>query len=164
MTALAAEQREAGATVKALSAEETNELEGGITVQEVQPVLVAIPAIAATAASASTAPRLMKVRVPGGVAEGQPFSIDVGGGQQFMVTCPAGSAPGSEIQIQVPTGHTCGDGESKGDDDDTAPAAGEEGAEDPRYTQISCGQTGGRAAFLCRSDVSGNHSCAYGPS
>jgi hypothetical protein len=45
MTALAAEQREAGATVKALSAEETNELEGGITVQEVQPVLVAIPAI-----------------------------------------------------------------------------------------------------------------------
>jgi hypothetical protein len=41
MTALAAEQREAGATVKALSAEETNELEGGITVQEVQPVLVA---------------------------------------------------------------------------------------------------------------------------
>ena len=153
MAALAAEQLEAGTMVKALTAEETNELEGGIAVtQEVQPVLVEVP-------------RLMKVRVPGGVAEGQPFFVDIGDGQQMMVACPAGSAPGSEIQIEVaaakaapPAGQACGDGDSKGDDDDTVPAAVKEGAEDLRYTQISCGQAGGRAAFLCRSDVSGNHS------
>ena len=161
MAALAAEQLEAGTMVKALTAEETNELEGGIAVtQEVQPVLVEVAAAAAT-----TAPRLMKVRVPGGVAEGQPFFVDIGDGQQMMVACPAGSAPGSEIQIEVaaakaapPAGQACGDGDSKGDDDDTVPAAVKEGAEDLRYTQISCGQAGGRAAFLCRSDVSGNHS------
>ena len=61
MAALAAEQLEAGTMVKALTAEETNELEGGIAVtQEVQPVLVevlAIPAMAATAAAATTTPR-----------------------------------------------------------------------------------------------------------
>ena len=71
MAALAAEQLEAGTMVKALTAEETNELEGGIAVtQEVQPVLVEV-----------MAPRLMKVRVPGGVAEGQPFFVDIGDGQ-----------------------------------------------------------------------------------
>ena len=52
-------------------------------------------------APTAAAPRFVKVRVPGGFAEGQSFRVDVGGGQQMMVTCPAGSAPGSEVEIQV---------------------------------------------------------------
>ena len=44
---------------------------------------------------------LFKVCIPEGITEGQPFLVDIGGGQQVTVICPGGSPAGHEIHIKV---------------------------------------------------------------
>ena len=46
---------------------------------------------------------LVTVTVPDGIGEGQEFVVDYEG-QQLMVCCPSGCGPGSDINIEVPTG------------------------------------------------------------
>ena len=54
---------------------------------------------------------VVMVTVPDGVYEGQEFVLEYEG-QQLTVCCPDGCGPGSDINLEVPTGDSSGSGEA----------------------------------------------------
>ena len=156
MAALAAEQLQVGAAVKAqldytaANADELTVVEGDTgTIASVRDDGWGTATFAGTTGLIPL--NHLTALSPKGVAKELEVGVHVkqeaeSQAKDATIVCPLSSSLSSPQQSHENL-------ESKGDDGDNVPQAVEVGEEGLRYTQISCGNPLSRAAFLCRSDV-----------